>query len=45
MHLVKIDRKKSASLLEWLKLIEKSGFYGILVALLKVLFQHKQRLF
>ncbi|QJB46256.1 hypothetical protein [Dolichospermum flos-aquae] len=36
--------KKSASLVEWLKLIEKLGFYGTM-ALLKMLFQQKQRLF
>jgi hypothetical protein len=36
--------KKSASLVEWLKLIKNLGFYGIM-ALLKVLFKQKQRLF
>ncbi|MBD2293838.1 hypothetical protein H6G06_10110 [Anabaena sphaerica FACHB-251] len=44
VHLVRIHIKKSASLVEWLQLIKKLGFYGIM-ALLKVLFQQKQRLF
>ncbi|MBO1058109.1 MAG: tetratricopeptide repeat protein [Dolichospermum sp. JUN01] len=44
VHLVRIHIKKSASLVEWLKLIEKLGFYGTM-ALLKVLFKQKQRLF
>ncbi|WP_414530860.1 tetratricopeptide repeat protein [Nodularia chucula] len=44
VHLVRIHRKKSASLFAWLKLINNLGFYGI-IALIKVLIQERERLF
>lgn len=43
VHLVRIHRKKSANLWEWLVLIKNLGFYGMM-ALIKVLIQERKRL-
>jgi pentose-5-phosphate-3-epimerase len=44
VHLVRIHRKKSANLFEWLGLIRNLGVYGMM-ALFKVVLQERKRLF